>query len=56
MKPRPEPTNLQTEPRYPGLHMCCFSIRFPEWTIHRKSKRCQIEEAHLIENCGEFQS
>ena len=55
MPERPEPRNLQCEPRYPGLHTVCLSIRFPDWTIHRKSKRCPVEEAHLIAECGEFQ-
>jgi hypothetical protein len=35
--------------------MVCFSIRFPDMTGHRKSKRCPIEEPHLIKDCGEFQ-
>src|ERR1700683_5354287 len=52
---REEPRNLQAEPPYPGLHTACMSIRFPEWTSHRRSKRCPIEEPHKVEDCGEFQ-
>lgn len=43
------------EPAYPGLHTCLISIRDPDWTAHRPSKRCSIEEPHLIAKCGEFE-
>ena len=49
------PTNLQSEPPYPGLHCVAFSIRFPDMTGHMKSKRCSREEPHPISECGEFQ-
>lgn len=53
---RREPTDMQSgEPAYPGLHTCLISIRDPDWTAHRPSKRCPIEEPHLIAKCGEFE-
>lgn len=52
---RPEPTDLQCEPPYPGLHTVLLFMRDPEWTAHTRSKRCPIEEPHLISECGEFQ-
>jgi hypothetical protein len=50
---RPEPRDLQAEPPYPGLEreMVCFSIRFPEWTIHSYFDVCPIQEPHKIEDC-----
>lgn len=50
-----EPTDLEHEPDYPGLHTMLISIRDPEWTAHTASKRCPIEEPHMITKCGEFQ-
>lgn len=52
---RREPTDLQCEPSYPGLHTVLISLRDPDLTAHRPSKRCPIEEPHLIAKCGEFQ-
>ncbi len=51
---RREPTDCQHEPHYPGLHTVLLSIRDPEWPVHTPSKRCPIEEPHLITRCGEF--
>lgn len=53
-KPRPEPTDLRSEPRYPGLHTVVLAMSAPEWTVHNPSKRCPIEEPHRISQCGEF--
>jgi len=49
------PRNLQVEPPYPGLNTVCFSIRYPDWTIHRKSSRCGKDWPHKIDECGEFE-
>lgn len=54
MRKRREPTDLQHEPAYPGLHTVLISIRDPEWTAHTPSKRCPIEEVHKISQCAEF--
>ena len=53
---RRQPAECQHEPPYPGLHTVLFSIRDPDWTAHRKSKRCPQEGPHLIAKCGEFRS
>lgn len=41
------PHSLDHEPIYPGLDTVVFSIRFPDWTIHKPSWRCDIECPHL---------
>lgn len=54
MTPRESPKNCQTEPAYPNHATVAFSIRAPEFTVHRASERCGIEEPHEIARCGEF--
>jgi hypothetical protein len=51
---RDAPTNCQQEPSYPGAETVVFSIRFPELTCHRPTKRCQIEAPHAIAECDEW--
>jgi hypothetical protein len=54
MTTRPAPTSLQAEPRYPDHDCVCFCLSAPDWTCHFASARCQVEEPHLISECGEF--
>jgi hypothetical protein len=51
---RPRQTNCQQEPSYPEHETVVFSLRFPDLTVHSKSKRCKIGEPHEIAICGEF--
>lgn len=54
MGQRHEPTDTQCEPAFPGLHTVMISFKEPDWCLHKPSKRCAIEEPHLIKKCGEF--
>jgi hypothetical protein len=51
---RQTPTNLQAEPPYPGLETVCFSLRFPDWTVHLKTALCEKDWPHEIAECGEW--
>lgn len=51
---REAPINLSAEPSYPGLDTVCFSIRFPDWTIHMRTERCPKDWPHKISECGEW--
>ena len=44
------------EPRewFKGLHVVMFSMRDPDWVLHKPSQRCSLEAPHEMSKCGEF--
>jgi hypothetical protein len=55
MTKRETPTNCQQEPPYPGAeHVVLMSLRFPDTTAHWPHTDCDIQEPHLIAECGVF--
>lgn len=55
---RAQPTNLHSEPPYPGLDTVVFLTCRPDFplTVHLRTKRCTKDYPHEIENCGEWQA
>src|ERR1043165_7449829 len=49
---REQPSSLQAEPSYGLPDEVGFSIRCPDWTIHRINPDCQRDDPHMIKDCG----
>lgn len=54
MMRRPRQTDCQSEPGYPGADTIVFSLRYPDLTCHLPHPECEIQEPHLIAECGRF--
>lgn len=48
------PSNLGSEPPYPGLEPVTFSLRYPDYVAHPSQFDCSDEYPHLISDCGLF--
>lgn len=51
---RPKQTDCRYEPAFPAHETVVFAMSAPNLCIHLASRRCSIEEPHLISNCLEF--
>jgi hypothetical protein len=49
---RPQQSDCQTEPHYPGADTVVFSFRSPEWLCHDRRPDCPHEGPHRFNDCG----
>ena len=51
---RPPPRDIKHEPPYPDHATVLFCLDAPNWTAHRVTIFCAIEEPHPIAVCREW--
>lgn len=51
-----KPISVQHEGKFPNHETVLFSLKDPDWVIHRASNRCRTEHPHNITECKEFES